>query len=102
MDRYTCECLSNYMGVLCEQHICEVQTPCLNNGTCAYDGSCTCSPTFTGKLCESDICQGIQCENTSECVNGRCLCIHPNAGIVIGCLLNYIYIEQRLNANVVI
>ncbi len=79
---FTCTCLDIYVGVRCEQHVCQAQSPCLNGGVCVYDGSCVCPPEYTGPNCETDVCAGIICQHGGVCQEGHCQCHSGFTGIL--------------------
>ncbi|XP_023230062.1 protein eyes shut-like [Centruroides sculpturatus] len=55
--KFSCKCLSNYSGPLCETHILCLKHKCQNGGTCIPNlsngnYSCDCSLGWTGSKCE--------------------------------------------------
>ena len=73
-NTFICECPPNYLGSMCEQHVCLVDSPCRNNGMCVFDGSCICPEGFKGEHCEINMCKEIDCHNGGTCESGICIC----------------------------
>ena len=51
---YRCICPAGFIGIRCEQRICD-PNPCLYGGVCLPYGNtfqCQCPPQYTGRCCE--------------------------------------------------
>ncbi|XP_046900495.1 protein crumbs homolog 2a [Hypomesus transpacificus] len=87
VNHYTCNCLDDFSGPLCQWPYPPLQcddVQCDNDGIC-HDGlwgaNCTCMPGFEGDRCETEVneCDSNPCQNGGTCLDriNRFLCICP-------------------------
>uniref|UniRef100_A0A8C9TA93 Slit homolog 3 (Drosophila) n=1 Tax=Scleropages formosus TaxID=113540 RepID=A0A8C9TA93_SCLFO len=93
INNYTCLCLPNYTGDLCDEvidHCAPGFDPCQNDGKCVplpRGYRCECPPGYVGQNCEQDYndCLENKCQHGAQCVdaiNGyTCVCKEGFSGL---------------------
>ena len=91
---YSCLCLGDFTGEMCETRINVCEGSNCNNGTCVLDStqtrgySCLCLGDFSGEMCETriNVCEGVNCNNgtcvldSTQTRGYSCLCLGDFSG----------------------
>ena len=99
-----CNCAPGHTGKFCEQVICNVSNPCLNNGVCIIDKNftinypekdkdlvglrCSCRPGYEGFRCENAR-YVVGCPPVNPCLHGG-KCVERPFGFACNCIKDYV------------